>query len=152
MVFAFAAAGPTVQLLPDGSMLIHIALILVMIYILNRTFFRPINRIIESRVKKEGGRYTEAEKILNQVSEKQARYEAAMLKARSEGYELIEKERSAAIRKRETELNAVKQEVAQKLAGEKENINRQTTEARAAIAQEANEMADKISRNILNVR
>lgn len=150
MVFAFAAAGPTVQLLPDGSMLIHIALILLMIYILNRTFFRPINRVIESRVKNKGGRFTEAEEILKQVSQKQAQYDAAMLKARSDGYELIEKERSAALQKREAELSRVKEEVAQKISKEKEEINRQTAEARAAIAQEAEKMAEKISKNLLN--
>lgn len=149
-LLAFAEGGPAVQLLPDGTLLIHIVLILLMIYTLNRTFFRPINRIIESRVKKKGGRFTEAEQILNQVSEKQARYAAAMLKARNEGYELIEKERAAAVKEREATINQSREEVSAAVAREKAEVRRQTEEARANIAQEAEEMAKKISANILN--
>ena len=150
VLLAFAEGGPSVQLLPDGSLLIHIALILLMIYVLNRTFFRPVNRIIQSRVKNKGGRFTEAEEILNQVSEKQARYNAALLEARNEGYQLIEKERAEALKRREIEVNQSKAEVTATLEREKEELNRQTAEARESIAREADEMAKKISANILN--
>ena len=145
-LFAFAE---TVQLLPDGTLFIHIGMILLMIYILNRTFFRPINRVIEARVKNKGGRFTEAEEILNQVSKKQSDYEADLLKARSKGYEIIEKERSEAIRKRQAEIEQVKAETGAKFAQIKDEIANQTTEARTAIARQADELADKISANIL---
>ena len=149
ILLAFAEGSPQVQLLPDGTLLIHIALILLMIYVLNRTLFRPINRVIEARVKKGVGGLSEADEILKDVSERQARYEAALLKARSEGYELIEKERSKAIKKRETDINKAKAEVQRKLAEEKETLNKQTAEVRRQIAREAVEMAEKISSNIL---
>ncbi len=146
MVFlAFAE----IYLVPDGTMLIHIALILVMIWILNRTFFRPINRIIESREKHKGGKFGEAAGILRQVGEKQTRYDAALLEARSKGYELIEKERSQAVSARQSEIEQVKSEVASNIAQEKEELERQTVEARAAIAKEAKQMAEKISSNLL---
>ena len=137
------------QLLPDFSMLIHIALVLLMIFILNRTFFRPVNRVIESRLRRESGGFTEAEEILNQINEKQAGYTAALLQARNEGYELIEKERAEALRRREAEISEIKEQVAQKVAEEKAELERQTAEARAQIDREADEMAEKISRNIL---
>ena len=149
-ILAFAE-GTSVQLLPDGTLLIHIALILLMIWILNRTFFRPINRILEARVRNKGGRFTEAEEILNQASQKRAVYEESLLKARSEGYELIEKERAEAVRRREAELSQVKEEVSRAFEQEKEELNRQSVETRRQIAQEAEVMADKISANILRV-
>ena len=145
-LFAFAE---TVQLLPDGTLFIHIGMILLMIYILNRTFFRPINRIIEARVKNKGGRFTEAEEILNRVNKKQSDYEADLLKARSQGYEMIEKERIEAIRKRQAEIEQVKAETGAKFDRSKDEITNQTNEARTAIAQQADELADKISANIL---
>lgn len=145
-LFAFAE---TVQLLPDGTMFIHIGMILLMIYVLNRTFFRPINRIIEARVKNKGGRFTEAEEILNQVSKKQSGYEADLLKARSEGYEIIEKERTEAMQIRQSEIEQVKAETGAKFNQSKDEIASQKNEARAAIAQQADELADKISANIL---
>ena len=148
MVFlAFAE----INLVPDGTMLIHIALILLMIWTLNRTFFRPINRIIESREKNKGGRFGEAESILQKVGEKQTRYDAAMLEARSKGYELIEKERNQAVDTRQSEIEKVKSEVVTNVAREKEELTKQTAEARAVIAEEAEKMAEKISSNLLKV-
>lgn len=149
MVFlAFAAA---VELVPNGTLLIHIGMILLMIFILNRTFFRPINRIIESRLKNQGGRFTEAEEILNRVNKKQSDYDENLRQARSEGYDMIEGQRSAALQKQHAEVEAVKAETSEKFAQNKAEIDRQTTEARTAIAQQADELADKISANILKV-
>ncbi|MGI9055587.1 MAG: hypothetical protein ACR2F2_07265 [Pyrinomonadaceae bacterium] len=145
-LFAFAE---TVQLLPDGTLFIHIGMILLMIYILNRTFFRPINRVIEARVKNKGGRFTEAEEILNQVNKKQSDYENDLRTTRSEGYEMIEKQRSEAMRKRQAEIDDVKAETDAQFSQSKGEIANQTSEARAAIAQQADELADKISANIL---
>jgi F-type H+-transporting ATPase subunit b len=138
-----------VRLIPDGSMFVHIALILLMIWILNRTFFRPINRVIESRERNKGGRSSEAQEILKNIGDKQTQYEAAMLKARSEGYELIERERTEAMARRQEKIGAVKEEVVQFVSQENQELRRQTAEARAAIAQEAGKMAERISSNIL---
>jgi F0F1-type ATP synthase membrane subunit b/b' len=143
------AFAESIQLFPDGTLFIHIALILLMIWILNRTFFRPINRVIESREKHKGGYGSEAEAILNDVNEKQTRYNRELLAARSEGYELIEKERLAAISSRQAKIATAKSETAASLAAEKEQVQNQASEARAVIAREAEAMAEKISTNIL---
>lgn len=148
VVLAFAEGGG-IQLVPDGTILIHIALILLMIFILNRTFFRPINRVIESREKNKGGRFGAAGDILRQVEEKNARLEAEMRAARAEGYNLIEAEREAAVTARQEKIEIVKSEVEQKLATEKSAIAKQTEEARRQVAAEAKALAEKISSNIL---
>jgi F-type H+-transporting ATPase subunit b len=144
-ILAFAG----VQLIPDGTIFVHIALILLMIWILNRTFFRPINKVLESREKNSGGRSTEAQEILNQVQEKNAMLDSALLEARTEGYELIEKQRSKAVANRQKKVGAVKEEVATLLRTEKEVIAQQTAVAQKAITAEAQKMAEKISTNIL---
>ena len=138
-----------VRLVPDGTLFIHIALILLMIWVLNRTFFRPINRVLESRERSKGGRSSEAQEILRQIGDKESLYDATMLKARSEGYELIERERAAAVAVRQKRVAAVKEEVAQNVARQTEELNRQSVEAKAAIARQAEQMAEKISANIL---
>src|SRR5829696_7519943 len=141
------AFAESIQLFPDGTLFIHIALILLMIWILNRTFFRPVNRIIESREKHKGGHGSEAEAILGDVSEKQTRYNQELLAARSKGYELIEKERSAAIEARQAKLAAAKTETADLLASEKNQIHENAAATRSTLAQEAEVMADKITAN-----
>lgn len=147
----FLLAFADIQLVPDGTLFIHIALILLMIWILNRTFFRPINRIIEAREKNKGGRSSEALEILQDVSAKQAKYEAAMLDARSKGYELIEKERTKAIKKKEQKIGEVKEAVSIAYSQEIAELETQTAEVRAVVASEAEKMAEKISANILKV-
>jgi F0F1-type ATP synthase membrane subunit b/b' len=144
------AFAESIQLFPDGTLFIHIALILIMIWILNRTFFKPINRVIESREKHKGGHGSEAEAILSDVSDKQAKYNKELLTARNEGYELIEKERSAAVAKRQSAISASKTETANTLDSGKGEIERQASDARTVIAKEAEVMAEKISSNILN--
>ncbi|MEO8074655.1 MAG: hypothetical protein ABI686_15575 [Acidobacteriota bacterium] len=138
-----------VRLVPDGTMYIHIALILLMIWVLNRTFFRPINNILKARERSKGGRSGEAQTILEQIGEKQNRYNEAMLKARSEGYEIIEKERGAAISQRVEKVSSIKEEVAQKIEREKQEVEKQTIDATAAIADDAEKIADQISANLL---
>ncbi len=148
-MFLLALAEQSIQLFPDGTLFIHIALILIMIWVLNRTFFKPINRIIESREKHKGGAGGEAEAILKEVAEKETRYTKAMLEARSEGYELIEKERAAAVAERQAKVAAAKEATARSLAEQKAQLEAQTSAARATIATEAEQMADKIAANIL---
>lgn len=147
---AFAEGAPMIQLLPDASVLIHIALILLMIYVLNRTFFSPVNRVLRARMKYQGGS-SEAQEILRSVGEKRAHYELAMREARNQGYQIIESERAEAISRRETELEQTKEEVASKFDTEKQELQHQTATVRQQIEQEADMMAEKISRSILNV-
>lgn len=145
------AFAESIQLFPDGTIFIHIALILLMIWLLNRTFFRPINRVIESREKQKGGRGSEAAEILKEIGEKQAVYDREVLEARSRGYELIEKEHAAAVAAREKQLGNVKTELSEKLSAEKQELQTQAGEARATIEKEAEKLADTISANILKV-
>jgi F-type H+-transporting ATPase subunit b len=151
MNFSPILAFQRVDLVPDGTLFIHIAIILLMIWILNRTFFRPLNRIIESREKNKGGRSGEAREILKSVEEKRSRFASAMLKARIKGYKLIEEERGTALAKGSAKIGKVKEEVAEFTAQEKAELERQTAEAKAALSVEAEKIAEKISSNILKV-
>lgn len=143
-----AFAESSVQLVPDGTIFIHIGLILLMIFILNRTFFKPINRVIESREKNKSGG-SEAQSLLSEVSEKESRYSEAMREARSEGYKVIEQTRAEAVSAKQERLSATKTETEAMLATETANIEQQTAAARQAIASEAEKMAEKISATIL---
>jgi F-type H+-transporting ATPase subunit b len=143
------AFAESIQLFPDGTLFIHIALILLMIWVLNRTFFRPMNRVIESREKHKGGHGSEAEAILSDVIEKQATYNQELLKARSKGYDLVEQERMAAIEERQRKVAEAKSETANATNTGKQQVQLQAAEARTIIAREAGVMAEKISSNIL---
>ena len=139
----------TIQLFPDGTIFLHIALILFMIWVLNRTLYRPINRIIESREKNKGGKSGEAVGILKDVEAKEALYGSELLAARSKSYEFIEKEQKMALASREEQLSTAKAEVEEKFETGKADFAAHAAEARTSISTEAEKMADRIAANIL---
>lgn len=141
----------TIQLFPDGTLFVHIAIILAMIWLLNRTLYRPINRVLEAREKNKGGHSGEAAKILENAAGKEQQYSSAMLDARSEGYALIENEQKAATGARNKQIGEVKAEVAEKFDAGRAEIEKQAAAARATIATDAEKIADQIAANILKV-
>ena len=68
---------------------------------------------------------------------------------RDRGYEMIAGERSQAVAQRQEKLGAVKTEVEQNLARENNELERQIAQARTTIAGDAEQLAEKISSNIL---
>ncbi len=143
------AFAQSIQLFPDGTLLIHIALILIMIAVLNRTVFKPINQILDRRERSHRGGSTEAEEILDMVAEKRSEYERSLLKARTESYDLIERERSEAVEMRQQKIDDARSEASELLSNEKAKLKDEVAEARVEIVREARHMADQISSTIL---
>jgi F-type H+-transporting ATPase subunit b len=148
-MFLFALAEGSIQLVPDGTIFLHIGLILLMIWILNRTLFRPINRVLEERERKSGRGSGAAGQILGQVDEKVSKYEAALREARSEGYKAQGANKADALAARQTQINAVKEEVSALVAQEKDSVQKQANEAHASLADDARQIAENISSTIL---
>ncbi|PYS49792.1 MAG: hypothetical protein DMF68_09035 [Acidobacteria bacterium] len=145
-----AFAENSIQLVPDGTLIFHIVIILVMVFVLNATLFKPINRILEEREKRTRGRSGEAQDILRRVDEKLAHYEHTLREARTEGYRLMEQERGAAMSERQAKLSAVREEINQLVAEEKDSIRGQAEEARATLEQDARRIAADIGAQILH--
>lgn len=149
-MFALAFAENSIQLVPDGTLILHIVIILVMVFVLNATLFKPINRILEEREKRTRGRSGEAHDILNRVEEKLARYEQTLRSTRAEGYRLMEQEHAVAMQERQARLNAAREEINQSVAEQKEAVHAQAEEARATLKNEAQRIAAEIGARILN--
>jgi F-type H+-transporting ATPase subunit b len=143
-------AESSIQLVPDGTLLLHIAIILLMIYVLNATMFKPINRILEEREKRTKGRSGEAHEILSRVEEGLSRYERTLREARAEGYRLMEQERATAMADRQARLNSVRAEIEALLGEQKEAIRQQTEEARTVLQKESRRLAAEIGAHVLH--
>ena len=137
-------------LVPDGTIFLHIIIILVMVFVLNATLFKPINRILEERERRTRGRSGEAKGIIKEVDDKLSNYERALREARSEGYRLMEQERAQAMSERQTKVDAVREEVVQLVEEEKSEIHSQVESARVALMRDAGEIATEISAQILH--
>lgn len=145
----FLAFAESIQLVPDGTLFVHIIIILVMIFVLNRMLFQPINRVLDERERRTGGRSHEAREILHRIDENMARYERSLRDARTEGYHLLEQQRAEAMSIRQNRVAAEREKVAVLVENEKGAIRAQADAARATLADEARRVAATVSTQIL---
>ena len=143
-------AESSIQLVPDGTLFLHIAIIVIMVFVLKAILFKPINTVLEEREKKTSGRVREAREILRRVEEELFGYERALREGRAEGYRLMEAERGRAMTERQNKLSGVREEVSKSVAGQKEAIQRQSAEARTTLEKEARRLAAEIGAHILH--
>ena len=148
MIF-LALAENTIQLVPDGTLLIHIGLILVMVYVLNHTMFKPINKILEERDQRTRGQKGAAEDILKRIDESLSNYERTLYEARADGYRVMEQERAASMRDRVVLLEGAREDIADLVTREKMAIRSQTEQAINSIEGEAQLLAAQIGSQIL---
>jgi F-type H+-transporting ATPase subunit b len=150
MLLLLVLAEDSIQLVPDGTMLLHVVMILVMVFVLNATLFKPINKILAARDQRTRGRLSEADQILNNVNEKASDYERGLRQARAEAYALAEAERGTALQERQQKINELRQQLAESTAKEKEQIRQQATAARETLSAESRLIAAEIGSLVLN--
>jgi len=150
MPLVLGFAENSIQLVPDGTLILHVIIILVMVYVLNATLYKPINKILESREKRTRGRLSEAQEVMRGVKDKLAEYEGSLRQARSQAYALAENQRAEAMMERQRRINEMRDELAQSIATEKEAIQEQVTQARASLEVESRLIARDISSRVLN--
>jgi F-type H+-transporting ATPase subunit b len=147
-----ALAGNSIQLVPDGTLIFHVLLIIAMVALVNGTLLRPINRILEERDRRTKGRLTEAEMIQQSVQEKFQEYDRRLKEARAEGYALMERERTALSTERQRRVADTKAEVGLTLSEQKLKLETEVGEAKRKLASSARTSALEIAGQILQRR
>jgi F-type H+-transporting ATPase subunit b len=145
-------AEATIQLVPDGTLLLHVLFIAVMVFVLNRTLLKPINQILAEREKQIGGRISEAQRLSAEAEEKMRSYQAALREARTEGYRLLEKERAAGLKDKDEQVRQHREALSQQVASEVESIRKQQEKVRAELEAQADSVGVLISSQILRRR
>ena len=142
-------AETSIQLVPDGTLLLHVLMVGVMVFILNRTLLKPINEILAEREKQIAGRLKQAQALAAETEEKLRRYNTGMREARAEGYRLLEKERAAALKEKEEKVRQYKEEVSKTVAAQIELTRQQEERVRTELEPQAVAAGDLISSQIL---
>ena len=143
------AFAESIQLVPDGTLVLHIAIIITMVFVLNRFLFRPVGRILQERESRTHGRTGEARETVHRVKESLSRYENSLRQARAEGYGLLEQQQAAAYGERQRKIAAVRQEVEGQIEQQKSEIHAQAEQARETLRDEAERVAANISSQLL---
>jgi F-type H+-transporting ATPase subunit b len=143
------AFAESIQLVPDGTLVIHIAIIITMVFLLKRTLFKPINRTLDERESQTRGRSKEARGIIERVESNLTRYEDSLRQARAEGYRLLEQQQAEASAERQRKIASVRKDVEEVIGQERGKIQAQADEAREVLEDEARRVAASISAQIL---
>jgi F-type H+-transporting ATPase subunit b len=139
----------SIQLVPDGTLIIHIAIIITMVFSLNKILFKPINRTLDERENRTRGRSKEAREIIQRVEEGLSRCEDSLRQARAEGYHLLEQQQAKAFNERQSKIASVRKEVEAVIGEQRGKIQEQAAAARAILDDEARRVAASISSQIL---
>ncbi|HEV2826079.1 MAG TPA: ATP synthase F0 subunit B [Pyrinomonadaceae bacterium] len=148
-MIALAFAGSAIQLVPDGTLLFHLGLIILMVSLLNATLLKPINRVLAERERRTKGSAAEARSILASVDNKMREYQQQLREARTKGYSLLNDERRTASREHELKVTEVKAEVARWVDLEKQALKRDEEQARSSLKKDAEGRAFEIGARIL---
>jgi F-type H+-transporting ATPase subunit b len=143
------ALAESIQLVPDGTLVLHVAIIVTMVFVLNAILYKPISSILKEREGHTRGRLEEARGIVQRIEGDLLRYENALRQARAEGYRLLEKQQSEAFGERQQKIAIVRKEIEEQVGEEKSTIDAQAEEARTLLVKEARQIATNISSQIL---
>jgi F-type H+-transporting ATPase subunit b len=142
----------SIQLVPDGTLLLHLLMVAIMVFILNRTLLRPINRILAEREKQIAGRLKEAEALAAETDQKLKKYNDALHDARVEGYKLLEKERADALKEKDEKVRLYREQSSREVAAQLDDIKRQEQSVKQELETQAASISSLISALVLRRR
>ena len=142
-------AETSIQLVPDGTLLLHLLMVVIMVFILNRTLLNPINRILAERERQIEGRLKEAQALAAETEEKRKRYNEALHAARVDGYKLLEKERAEGLKLKDEAVRLYREEMSREGQNRIENTRRQEESVKKELEAQAGAISSLISTQIL---
>ncbi|HJY27817.1 MAG TPA: ATP synthase F0 subunit B [Pyrinomonadaceae bacterium] len=142
----------TIQLVPDGTLLLHLLMVVVMVFILNRTLLKPINRILAEREKQVEGRLQEAQALAAETEHKLKTYNDALHAARVDGYKLLERERAEGLKAKDEKVRVQREQVSREVAAQLDNIKRQEQSVKQELEVQAVSISSLISAQVLRRR
>ena len=142
-------AENSIQLVPDGTLLLHLLMVALMVFILNRTLLKPINEILSEREKQITGRRREARALAAEREEKLRKYQEALHEARVDGYKLLEKERAEGLKQKDERVRVYREQVSKEVASQVENTRQQEQSVKGELESQAASIGSLISSQIL---
>ena len=142
-------AEASIQLVPDGTLLLHLLMVGIMVAVLNRTLLKPINQTLSEREKQIAGRLKESQALAAETQEKVRKYNDTLREARAEGYRLLEKQRAEALKQREEKLRQQREQLSKEVAAQLEATRKQEQSVKGELEAQAAALGNLISSQIL---
>jgi F-type H+-transporting ATPase subunit b len=133
----------------DASIIPAIAIFLLLVFILNRLLFRPLQKVQAERESRTSGLMSEAKAKMDHHLGLLNKYQATIKNARMEGYRRQEQLRSEAMQKRAEVLAQAKKASEQMMQDSRASILSQVESEKQQLDREAQELARGIASAIL---
>jgi len=137
---------------PDATAIVVFLTTLALVWILNRTLFQPVLRVLDERERRTRGFESEARAILAECEHKLSYYEDVLRRTRAEGYRLIEQRRQQALRERDQIVAETKREMTEAVLQAKEQLREQVREAKHHLEADAVRLAQDIIGTVVGRR
>ncbi len=138
-----------ITVIPDGSTFIQLINFLVLLWILNLVFFKPIRKVLIQRKEKINGLEEGVEKLAKEVVEKDNAFENGLKEARVKGL----KEKEAFIEEASGEEKEIIEEINKKAQAKlveiKKQVVEETEKARVELEKDIENYAKGIGEKIL---
>ena len=133
----------------DGSFLLIFVSVLILIFVLNRTLFKPIIRILDERDRLGVGRLKESRQMIAQYEKRLAEYENQIRAARASAFTDFESRRREFLAERTGLVNQTKEDIRGMVGAAKNEISVESAKARENLEIDARAMAANISSRLL---
>jgi F-type H+-transporting ATPase subunit b len=134
---------------PDLSVILIVLLVWGLYFILKMFFFDPINQILSARHEAIEGTQLEAKERLAEADKQSKAYAQALKEARIENYKKQEAFRAEAMKERAKVLENNRENAELLLSTARREILVQVNTAKKVLESEVNEIADGITRSVL---
>lgn len=138
------------EVFPNWTSIPIIFFLIILTYVLNRTFFRPMSRTLEERHLKIEGAKLEAEEIRKASGERIAEFEKRMREARRTADFQMAEARNDALGEKTKVVMEKRGETEKMLAEARDDLRKKTEEARRQLEAEGRNFAYQIASQILN--
>ena len=139
----------SIQLIPDGTLFLHVVVVIVMVGVLNLTLYGPLNRILDQRDQETRGWIRQMLTILASVEMKESLYKRTVRETRAKAYQFVERERALALAEQEERLLALKGEMRKWSVEQKALIELQAEDARRELEVESKRAGVRLGSQIL---
>ena len=133
----------------DFSALIITALVFTLVLVLGRFFFKPLAGAMEERQARIDAAENIRAETMKEVEEILATHRDGMTRAREEGYQVLEKARSAGEAEADRHFGAEREKTLQDMARAREELRQQGEVALRSLESESKRLAAEIASRIL---
>jgi F-type H+-transporting ATPase subunit b len=143
------SGGGGITVIPDESVIIQIANLLLIIWILNLILYRPIRNILRQRKEKIEGLELRIETYNESAKEKDDAFASGIKEARTKGLKEKETLLQAAVEEEKQIIENVNAKAQAELVEIRKKIAEDTEAARVSLQEKVDEFADDICQKIL---